>query len=117
MPPLARSQIEPRSESEVLFQPKTCEEISAVKKVVKYHAFSQVRSAKKTFAIIIGEWYTLRMPGILKISVCRIPIPWNGFIDWQHGYYLCAFMLRTCTDKIADPILLPNFAANFTVLV
>ena len=90
--------------SQVLFRPKTCEKISAVKKVMKYHAFSEVRSAKKPFAIIIGKWYTLRMPGILKISFCRLPIPGNGFIDWLHGYYLCSFMLRTCTDKMADPI-------------
>ena len=103
-PPLVHPQIEPRSESDVLFRPKTCEKISAVKKDVKYHAFSLVRSAKKTFVIIIGKRYTLRMPGILKISVCRIPIPGNGFFDWLHGYYLCIFMLSTCTDKMADRI-------------
>ena len=88
------------------------------KKVVKYNAFSQVRSAKKTFTIInIGKRYTLRIPVILKIHVCRILFPQNGFIDWLHGYYLCAFMLRTCTDKMGDPILLPIFAANFAFFV
>ena len=105
-----------RSESQGLFQLKTCEKISAVKKVVKYHAFSPVHSAKKTFTIIIGKWYILRMPCILKIRDCKVPIPGNVFIDWLQGYYLCTFMLRICTDKMADPILLPIFAANFTVL-
>ena len=57
------------------------------------------------------------MSGILKISVCRIPIHGNVFIDWLYGYYLCTFMLRTCTDKMADPILLPIFAAHFAVFV
>ena len=41
----------------------------------------------------------------------------NGFIDWLHGYYLCGLMLHTCTHKMADLILLPLFADNFTVFV
>ena len=78
-----------------------------------------LRSAllKKPFIFIIGKRYTLLMPRILKISVCRIPIPRNGFIDWLQGYHLCAFMVRTCTDKMADQILLPIFAGNFAVFV
>ena len=71
----------------------------------------------KTFIFIIGKRYSLQMPGILKISFCRIPTSRNGFIDWLHGYYLCIFMLRTCTDRMADPILLPIFASNFAVFV
>ena len=80
-----------------------------MRKVVKYHAFSQICSAKKIFLFIVGKRYTLRMPGILILR--------NGFIDWLDGYYLCAFMLRTCTDKMAYPILLRIFAGNFAVFI
>ena len=39
----------------------------------------------------------------------------NGFIEWQHGYYLCAFMLRTCTDKMADAILVTTYLLCYTL--
>ena len=31
--------------------------------------------------------------------------------------HLCALLLHTCTDKMADPIILPISACNFAVYV
>ena len=54
------------------------------------------------------------MQGNLKISVNRIPISRNGFIDWLPGYVVVVDIIlnnmRICTDNMAEPIFVDNFA-------
>ena len=75
----------------------------------KYQFFAQVRSAKQPIKIIIGNWSTLRMSGILKIIIQFVEFQCPEWFHWLTAWIL--FMrihvaYLNCQDKF-------NFIANF----